>query len=350
VARLQSPIADLAKEFILVRLTNMRGVNLEVFDFDFDLTWSAFFLSPHEIVYGRYGGRDGLSADSRLSLAGLRYAMAQALATHRLRTEDRELKIESQKPKMERSQQTIDAYPAVQRRTTNSCIHCHQVYDVRRDSLQAQGKWRLDEVWVYPLPENIGLTLDVDQGNRVQAVVKDSPVDRAGPQVGDLLKSVNGVPTASIADVQFGLNRAPAEGEIPIAWLRHGKPMSGRINLAKDWRKTDISWRWSLRGLEPIPWVQGEDLSASEKHELGLNEKQLAFYQGAFLSNPARHAGIRVHDIVLGIDNQKLEMTARQFQAFMRLHYKVGDRVTYNILRDGQRLDVPLTLIARPSR
>jgi S1-C subfamily serine protease len=224
------------------------------------------------------------------------------------------------------------------------------VYDLRRDSLQAQGKWRLDQVWVYPLPENTGLTLDVDQGNQVQAIVKDSPVDRAGLQVGDLLRSINGVPTASIADVQYGLHRAPAEGEIPIVWLRDGQPMSARINVTKGWRKTDISWRWSLPGLEPIPWVQGEDLGAKEKRGLGLNEKQLAFYQGAFLFDPARLAGIRVHDILVGIDNQKLEMTARQFQAFMRLNYKVGDRVTYNILRDGQRLDLPLTLVARPSR
>jgi len=340
----------LAGEFILVRLTNMRGVNLEVFDFDFDLTWTAFFLSPDEIVYGRYGGRDGLSADNRLSLAGLRYAMAQALAAHRVRMEDRESKTESQKLKMDHNQQTIDAYPAIRRRPSNSCIHCHQVYDFRRDFLQEQGKWRLDDVWVYPLPENIGLTLDVEQGNRVQAIVKDSPVDRAGLQVGDLLKSVNGVPTASIADVQCGLHRAPAEGEIPISWMRADKPMSARLNLAKDWRKTDISWRWSLRSLEPTPWVQGVDLSADEKGALGLKEKQLAFYQGAFLSDPARQAGIRVHDIILGIDNQKLEMTARQFQAFVRLKYKVGDRVTYNVLRNGQRLNLPLTLITRPSR
>src|SRR5438552_4228565 len=79
----------------------MRGVNLDVFDFDFDLTWAAFFLSPDEMVYGRYGGRDARSPDSRLSLAGLRYAMAQALAAHRLKNEDRGLRIEDREPKAE---------------------------------------------------------------------------------------------------------------------------------------------------------------------------------------------------------------------------------------------------------
>jgi len=345
VARLQSPIAELAGEFVLVRLTSMRDVNLDLFDFDFDLTWAGFFLSADENVYGRYGGRDAESADGCLSLSGLRYAMAEGLAAHRRASENSKINREKS---TETLPQTIDRYFAGQRRATNSCIHCHQVYDARREWLQTAGKWRLDEVWVYPLPENVGLTLDVNQGNHIRAVAKNSPADRAGLQAGDRLQKVNGVAVASIADVQYGLQRAPAEGEIELAWLRQGKPMSARMNLSKGWRKTDISWRWSLRGLEPAPGVQGEDLSSEEKTKLGLNEKQLAFYPGAFLSSSARQAGIRASDVIVGVDHQGLEMTARQFQAYARLNYKVGDRIIYNILRDGRRLDLPLTLVRRP--
>ena len=61
----------------------MRGVDLDLFDFDYDLTWMAFFLNAEGTVYGRYGGRDAESADSRVSLAGLRYALEAALARHR---------------------------------------------------------------------------------------------------------------------------------------------------------------------------------------------------------------------------------------------------------------------------
>jgi hypothetical protein len=42
-----------------------------------------------------------------------------------------------------------------------------------------------------------------------------------------------------------------------------------------------------------------------------------------------------------------LSMTGRQFGAYVRLNYKVGDRVVYNVLRDGKRVDVPLTLRGR---
>ena len=36
-----------------------------------------------------------------------------------------------------------------------------------------------------------------------------------------------------------------------------------------------------------------------------------------------------------------------QFNVFTRLNYKVGDRVTYAVLRDGKRLTVPITLERR---
>ena len=319
----------------------MRGVNLDVFDFDYDLTWMAFFLGPHEEVYGRYGSRDAVSPDNQMSLEGLRFAMTAALAAHGRTTKEK-----SRQPIQ--AARTVDTYPAARRRPANACIHCHQVYDFRREALQAQGKWGLNELWVYPQPENVGVTLDIEMGNRVKAVAASSPAGRAGLRAGDLLKSVNGVNVASIADVQYGLHRAPAEGEIPVTWTRSDRILAARLPLAVGWRKTDISWRWSLKGLEPSPWVQGEDLTVAEKRKLGLSDQRLAFYQNAFVSPPARQAGIRQKDIILGIDGKELEMTARQFTAYVKLNYKVDARVTYNILRDGKRLDVALTLISRP--
>ena len=79
MARLDKSIADLARRFVLVRLTRLRGLNLALFDFDYDLTWVAFFVNAQEVVYGRYGSRDADSPDGRNSLKGLRHAMQAAL-------------------------------------------------------------------------------------------------------------------------------------------------------------------------------------------------------------------------------------------------------------------------------
>jgi serine protease Do len=327
----------LAEKFVLVRILNMRGVNLNVFDFDYDLTWAAFFLSADERIYGRYGSRDADSVDGQLSLAGLRYAMNQALAAHRRAAVEKPAAA-SWPPR------TVEQYPAAKRLKETACIHCHQVYEFRRQELQANGRWKPEEVWVYPLPENIGIKLAVVQGNRVEAVQPGSPAGRAGLRKGDVLLSLNGRSVASIADVQYALHDSPAKGSIRVTWRRDGREASGVLPLTEGWRITDVSWRPSLRSLGPPPCVRGEDLTLEEKRSLGLAEKSLAFRQGNYVSEAARQAGIRQNDIILGVENKNLEMSARQFSAYLRLTYQVGDQVTFNLLRDGRRLDVRLKL------
>jgi hypothetical protein len=374
VARLDKEIADVAREFVLVRVTSMRGVNLSLFDFDYDLTWMGFFLSPEKKVLGRYGSRDAESADARVSLAGLRRALSAALEQHRAdekrldgaRSGDRaptpgsgdRAPTPSLQPVGTRTTvvarspdrataQTVEDFPAVKRLPARACVHCHQVYEFRREYLQSTGAWGKDELWVYPLPENVGLTLDVDRGNVVTRVAAGSPADRLGIRKDDEIVRVRDSPVASLADFQWGLHRGPKKGNLEITWRRDGQEKRGELELPEGWRETDLSWRWSLRSLDPPPWVQGMDLSVKERKELGLTEKQLALRQGPFLTPPAEQAGIRHNDVIVAIDGKSPELTARQFAAYVRLNYKVGDRVTYTVLREGKRIEIPLRLQGR---
>jgi hypothetical protein len=156
-----------------------------------------------------------------------------------------------------------------------------------------------------------------------------------------------GEPVNSFADVQYRLHRAPAKGKLTVAWKRGDRAMRGQLTLAAGWRRTDVSWRWSLRGVDPQPWLSGDDLTQAEKKKLGLPATRLAFRQSAFVSEPARQAGVQAGDVIVGVDGKVLHQTARQFAAFIRLNYRVGDRVEYNLLRDGKRIDVHLTLRGR---
>jgi membrane-associated protease RseP (regulator of RpoE activity) len=329
----------MAEKFVLLRVPNMRGVNLNVFDFDFDQTWMAFFMNADEKVYGRYGSRTPDSGKPVNSLKGLRYALSAALDAHR-----RAPRAKAEKGPPPR---TVEQYPASRRFLAKACIHCHHVNEFRREARQAEGTWKLSEVWVYPLPENVGLTLEVDRGNRLRGVAPGSPAARAGLRKGDSLRTLNGLPVASLADVQYVLQRAPAAGKVGVTWERAGKTHQARLTLADGWRETDISWRWSLRGLDPAPPVHGDDLEPAEKKALGLAVKRLAFRQGPYVPRPAQQAGIRQNDIIIGVDNKKLEMTARRFGAYFRLNYKVGDCVTFNLLRKGKRLDLTVELAGR---
>lgn len=323
----------------MVRLTNVRGVNLNLFDFDYDLTWSALMVNAKGRVYHRFGGRDAASPDTYLTLPGFKLALRAALAAHDPDAlPDRPID----------PPRRADDLPAAQRLKSSACIHCHHVYDFRRDAEIAAGRWTRDQVWVYPPPDNLGFKLDPQAGRRIAAIAANRAAEQAGLRPGDELVKLNGVPIASFADAQYALQRAPVEGWIDARVQRGEQTLDVRLPLRPGWRQTDISWRASMWNLEPSPCVYGPDLTAEEKAHLGLPPTALAFRQNQYLSRHVRQAGLRVGDIIVGIDGKRLEMTMLQFNAYVKLNYRTGDRITFNLMREGQRLDVPFTLPARP--
>lgn len=334
----------MARQFVLLRITNMRGVELDVFDFDFDLTWAALFLRPDGTTLGRYGSRDADSHGKQLSVEGLSYAMRMALENFRHSAGPSPFSNHGLKPALRTEFKTVEDYPAEKRLSTKACIHCHNVYEYRREFKEAAGMWKKDDVWVYPEPENIGLTLDVLQGNRVINVAIPSSAHKAGLRRGDVLSTLNGDRIASIADARYALHQAPAQGKISVRWQRHGRSLEAELDLVEGWRATDISWRWSLKSLQPASGLHGEDLTATEKQRLGLNPQRLAFRQGNFLTKNARQAGIQINDIILGVDGKELQMNAKQFDVFVRRNYNVRDTVTVDLIRGERRMELRMKL------
>jgi serine protease Do len=326
-----------ASQFVLVRLTRISGSDLNLFEFDYDLNFMVFFLNANEKIYGRYGGRDGKSAEGKLSLAGLRYALKAALDAHRKEPGDAPSP-PGRKPLY------VDDYPGAKRLRKGTCIHCHQVYEFRREFEKNNGSWSKDSIWRFPLPENVGLTLDNDQGDRVQGVTRGSPAERVGLKAGDVLESLNGYRVSSFGDAQYALHRAPVRGEISVIWKRDGKSMRGNLTVVEGWRRSNITWRPSLLDILISPSLFGDDLSVREKKALGLGEKRLAFRQDRPIPKDLAAIGLRPEDVVTGINSQELEMTMLEFLAHLRRNHVVGERITLNVLRDGKKVDLPLTL------
>jgi serine protease Do len=334
VIRLDQEIAGVAGKFVKARQVRINGVDLRLFEFDYDLTWIAFFLNADEHVYGRYGGRDAGDAESRLSLAGLRFAMEKALEAHK--------NPPKAQPPAEKPLRVEDF--AAARRIRGNCVHCHNVKEFRRAELMSEGKWDSDAAWVYPLPENIGITLDIDRGNKVKSVAENSPASKAGIIAGDALNTLNSIPVASFADASFGLQRAPKVGSIPITWLRDGKEHSAKLKVVEGWRKTNLSWRPSM--FEQLPRLEfsGDDLTSEEKRDLGIPEKRFAFRQDKFVHSTLKAVGVRKGDIFIGLDGKEFDGTMEGFLGFLHANYLAGEKATLNLLRDGKRVDIAMTL------
>lgn len=320
---------------MLLRIGNMRGIDLSIFDFDYDLQWCATMLSADGAVLGRFGAADAQSSSKYQSLPALRHSLEQAL--QRFKT--------SKNAEFEpRKSIRAEEYPAAARLGDNGCIHCHHVYEFRRDALKREGRWSLDEVWTYPEPENIGLTLDPERGDRVLAVRPKSPAGQLGIQAKDLIRRIGETPIASVADLRYALHRGPKKGDIEIVWKSGATERRASLPLAEDWRKTDVSWRWSLKSLSPSPSIIGEDLGPDDRKKIGLDSKQLAYRQMNFLTPAARHAGLQASDVIVGINDRTMSMTARQFETHIRLYHKVGEEIALNVIRGKDRVKVKLKL------
>jgi S1-C subfamily serine protease len=299
-----------------------------------------FFLDAQARVYARYGGRDALNADNRQSLAGLRYTMQSVLAMHQSKAPA----FAPRSPETVRLNRGGFGPKGGRLGMGRGCLHCHQVKEVLHANLKREGKWSRELIWRYPLPENLGFDLGVDRGNVVESVKDGSPAAAVGLRPGDVVRRLGGVPIHSFGDAQFALDLATKVTAIEIAWQRGGQDQTGKLALPRGWRKTDMSWRASLRNLMPSARLYGFDLTPAEKKALGLAPQQLAFRQQDFVPNQARVAGVRAGDIIVGLDGLRLEMTADRFQRYVQGHYLIGDRVTVNILREGKRMDLTMTL------
>src|SRR5262245_28372396 len=193
----------------------MRGVDLSIFEFDYDMQWQTLMLTPDGDVLGRFGGRDADTPAKYHTLAGLRHSLEAALKLHQSN---------SVRPAIaKRKSIRPEDYPAAKKRPDNACIHCHHVYEFRLDQLQREKRWSVDDVWVYPQPENLGLTLDVDVSDRVALVSPASIAAKLGITSKDVLTRINDVPIASVADLQYGLHKAPKAGQITLEWRHNGE-------------------------------------------------------------------------------------------------------------------------------
>lgn len=228
----------LLQQFVCVKRTSLHDVNLRVFDFDYDLTWWAFLIDANERVYSRFGGSGDGDPASRLSVAGLKYTLRLVLNEHKRHGND-------PAPDPVAAVRPVDLFGM-----KGKCMHCHQVNErfYKRDKARAT-QW--DKLRFLPLPENLGLTLSIDAGNRVSQVAADSPADQAGIRPGDVLQRIENVAILSQGDAMWALKSAPMDGRLRVSLVREGSPREAVVALSPGWKAVDLSWRRSLAKLKP---------------------------------------------------------------------------------------------------
>ena len=149
----------MAKKFVCVRIQSMNGVNLNAFQFEYELTWMSFFQNSVGRTYTRYGGREDHDAESHLNKRSLLRVMRQALQLHR----DGKVKPQSRYEPVSKTVRTPEEIPTMKTmmaKPKNKCIHCHDVKVAELRILRDLGKVEKSMVFTYPAPSQLGLHLD----------------------------------------------------------------------------------------------------------------------------------------------------------------------------------------------
>ncbi|MCH7988867.1 MAG: PDZ domain-containing protein [Planctomycetes bacterium] len=355
-------LKPLLDKFIRVRLVSTNGLDLSLFQFDYDQSFAVFLLNADKTIYGRFGTRSHQTLWSLdVSIAGLAKAMSGALKMHSEFPKNKAALAAKQGPKPvyatpEKFPSLADKYGSklnYQGNVVRSCIHCHQIGDAQRQLYREQKKPIPETIlFQYPHPKILGLILDPTEKATVQQVIENSPADSAGFRRGDEILTLEDQQLLSIADIQWVLHNAGKKTSLKAEVRRGDKTVELKMSLAEGWRRRDdLSWRvtsWPLRRMVTGGLVLAE-LTAEQRADSDLSDKDtmalLVKHVGQYGPHAAaKKAGFRKGDIVVSYDgrtNLKRETDVIVYAITAR---KLGDRVPVIVLRGKRRLTLMLPM------
>jgi serine protease Do len=354
-------IDKLLDSFVRVRVPQANTLDLSLFQFDFDLSFYAFFLNTDRTVYGRFGARSTQEDKTgEVSVEAFREAMAAVLKLHQSYPQVRE-SLRAKTGAAPRLGTPLE-YPNLKERygpklnyegkVTASCIHCHQIREAERLLLRSSGQPLPEKVlFPWPLPDVFGMQLDPRKRAQVARIETGSVAERAGFRAGDELISLEGQPLISIADVSWVLEQAGEEGKLAARVRRGEEELALAIPLEKGWRKkSDISWRvstWDLRR-QATGGLLLEGLPAEERASAGIGPASLALrvkHAGEYGEHAlAKNAGVNKGDIIIALDGRSDSLRETDFIAHSLLEKRPGDRLDLTVLRGGEKKDLSFKL------
>ena len=243
-------LTPLLDQFVCARVINANALDLSLFQFDYDLSFSAILFNGDGTIYGRFGSWRHQKDQHEKSTAGFKTAMQGALELHRGYPANKAALAGKQgKPMPYKTPVNIPTLDGKYRlqldwqgKVVASCVHCHQIGDALR-LVQRKKLEPIPENLVYPMPapETLGLVLAAGAAARVEAVVPGSLAAQAGFRSGDDIMVLDGQPLLSIADASWVLHHAPESGALEVSVRRGNDSMVLNLSLPAGWRsKSDI--------------------------------------------------------------------------------------------------------------
>ncbi|HSG70024.1 MAG TPA: Trx7/PDZ domain-containing (seleno)protein [Planctomycetaceae bacterium] len=354
-------LKPLLEKFVRVRIVGTNGLDLSLFQFDYDQSFAIFLMNADKTIYGRYGTRsDRISWEDDVSIQGLARALEGTLELHANYPANKQQFAGKRGPKP--MYPSPEKFPSLASKFTSeldykgnvvsSCIHCHQIGDAQQLVYRTTGKPFPEEIlFPYPHPKILGLILSPEEKATLKQVVPGSAAETAGFEAGDEILSLEGQPLLSIADVQWVLHHAGKKNSLTAQIRREGKSIDLKLPLKSGWRQQgDLSWRvssWPLRrmgtGGMKLAELADEDRPSSlrDSNQMALLVQHVGQY-GPHAA--AKNAGVQKDDILISFNNRTDLLRETDLLVYAATHTKPGDRVPVTLLRKGKKIEVRLPM------
>lgn len=351
-------LRPLLDQYVRVRIVGTNGLDLDLFQYDYDQSFAVFLMNADKTIYGRFGTRSHRTDwTSDVSIEGLTKALDAGLKLHSNYPRNKSYFAgkHGDKPLFA----SPEKFPSLKDKYTDtlnyegdvvkSCIHCHQIGDAQKAVFRDRGKAIPDEyLFPYPHPKAIGMIIDPSEMNTLKEVAKGSIADKAGLQAGDRVFALNGQVILSIADIQWVLHHAKDQDTVQADIVRNNKHVLMPIELPSGWRQQDdLSWRvgsWPMRamvlggmGLEEATPEQRERAGVTDPNKMALRVRFVGRYNKHAL---AKNTGFRVDDIVVAFDGQDDLMRETDVLAYGAQNCMPGEKVKIDFVRGNK----PMTL------
>ncbi len=351
-------LKPLLEKFVRVRVVSTNGLDLSLFQYDYDQSFAVFLLNADGTIYGRFGTRSHRTNwVGDVSLDGLAKALQGAIDLHAGYPANKDSLVAKRGPAPLFA--VPEKFPLLGKygseldykgNVVQSCIHCHQIGDAIKTHYRSKGEPLPEEVlFPYPHPKSQGLILDPKERATIKSVTPGSVAARAGFVAGDAIQSLGGQPLLSLADVQWVLHHTPASGgDLKAVVTRDGKPVTLTLALPKGWRRSDdISWRvgsWMVRGMTTggmvLENIEGERPANLPAKGMALRVKSVGQY-GKHAA--AKNAGFKPGDVIISLDG-KTDMTKEADVFEHGFTRKPGVKVPVVVMRDGKKVELMLPM------
>jgi hypothetical protein len=330
-----SPLGKQLSQYVCLRITRLDDVDVGLFERDWNNTIYFFAFNADEKIYFRYGGRDSASPDTYLNVDSLELALRQGLRMHEQYLGGT-LKL-PERPKAFFPREI----PLLVQRTfaQRQCVECHLIGDFQNIQRQQDGVLdKLTHLYRSPDIKTIGIELDVPKG----LVVKEATgaAKAAGMKAGDRIVAWDGTPVVTFGDLQYQYDRVDRKATEVTVQVDRGEGL--KIALPARWWWTDLRFRQS--SVDPRLDFEDRPLSAEEKVKLGLPADGIASqvkYVSDFAKIRKTHE-LRTGDIIYAVDGVERDEVANTAELYLKLRKKAGESATLGVIRNGQRIQMPL--------